>query len=125
MISPLTSTRFSSRSQSVVRLCVTILSVAALAWNCPCLSAQERVAGASTIGRSADRLDHRVDHVERLDQTLDDVEPGEVRYEVRLAGFKPMEVSGVVKPGEARGGGLENVDQKFYALNEDCVASFK
>ena len=30
---------------------------------------------------------------------LEDVEPGEVRYEVRLAGFKPMEVSGVVKPG--------------------------
>ena len=30
---------------------------------------------------------------------LEDVEPGDVRYEVRLAGFKPIEVSGVVKPG--------------------------
>jgi formylglycine-generating enzyme required for sulfatase activity len=31
---------------------------------------------------------------------LEDVEPGQVRYELRLAGFKPIEVSGVVKPGE-------------------------
>jgi len=31
---------------------------------------------------------------------LEDVEPGEVRYELRLTGFKPIEVSGIVKPGE-------------------------
>jgi formylglycine-generating enzyme required for sulfatase activity len=31
---------------------------------------------------------------------LEDVEPGEVRYELRLTGFKPINVSGVVKPGE-------------------------
>jgi len=31
---------------------------------------------------------------------LEDVEPGEVRYELRLTGFKPIKVSGVVKPGE-------------------------
>jgi serine/threonine protein kinase/formylglycine-generating enzyme required for sulfatase activity len=31
---------------------------------------------------------------------LEDLEPGEVRYELRLAGFKPIEVTGMVKPGE-------------------------
>ncbi len=31
---------------------------------------------------------------------LDEVEPGEVRYEVRLAGFKSIDVNGVVKPNE-------------------------
>ena len=31
---------------------------------------------------------------------LENVEPGDVRYELRLAGFKNIEVSGAVKPGE-------------------------
>ena len=30
----------------------------------------------------------------------EDLEPGEVRYEVRAEGFKPLELTGMVKPGE-------------------------
>ena len=65
---------------------------AAFEFACGSVKITSAPAGATVLARGVE--------VGTTPLPLDDLEPGEVRYEVRLAGFKPMELSGIVKPGE-------------------------
>ncbi|MEA3210028.1 MAG: eukaryotic-like serine/threonine-protein kinase [Chthoniobacter sp.] len=50
--------------------------------------------GGATVVMDGRELDARTPLL------LEGIDPGEVRYELRLAGFKPLEVSGTVTPGQ-------------------------